>query len=77
MTSPRLLVCLNTFIFVHDRIYNSVADYYSSRVGVGCMYVGSMLDVPIQFSQWDSISMFLARGLKLFAGPCYKNLLYK
>ena len=23
-------------IFVHDRIYNSVADYRSSRVGVGC-----------------------------------------
>ena len=24
---------------VHDRIYNSVADYNSSRVGVGCMFV--------------------------------------
>ena len=24
-------------LFVHDRIYNSVADYRSSRVGVGCM----------------------------------------
>ena len=25
-------------ICVHNRIYNSVADYNSSRVGVGCMY---------------------------------------
>ena len=37
-------------IFVHD-VINSVADYNSLRVGVGCMYVGCrMLDIPRQIS---------------------------
>ena len=33
-------------VFVHDRIYNSVADYKSSRVGVGCC----MAYVPLFFT---------------------------
>ena len=41
-------------IFVHDRIYNSVADYRSSRVGVGCR----MSDVvcPLLFFFHDGIT---------------------
>ena len=52
--------------FVHDGIYNSVADYRSSRVGVGCrmsyvvcrmLYVGCrMSDVPSFFFFHDGIT---------------------
>ena len=31
------VLIIEDIILVHDRIYNSVADYNSSRVGVGCM----------------------------------------
>ena len=35
-------VCFFDLFVVHERIYNSVADNNSSRVGVGCMYVGCL-----------------------------------
>ena len=62
-------------IFVHDRIYNSVADYRSSRVGVGCRmsYVGGPLFSF--FSWWDNFWTLWARGLKICVGPYYGNLL--
>ena len=39
-------------LFVHDKIYNSVADYKSSRVGVGCQ----MSDDPFFFLLHDGIT---------------------
>ena len=38
------------FTFYSHLIYNSVADYNSSRVDVGCMSYVCMADVPIPFS---------------------------
>ena len=40
------------FNFNSNRIYNSVADYNSSRVFVGCI-----ADVPVPFSRWDNFSL--------------------
>ena len=37
-------------IFVHDGIYNSVADYYFSRVGVGCLMYVECMSVGLFFS---------------------------
>ena len=48
--------------FVHDEIYNSVADYNSSRVGVGC---GMYVKCPFHFH--DGITGFL--GLEDDAPP--------
>ena len=44
-------------IFVHDRIYNSVADYRSSRVGVGCRMEYGVCPPFFIFSQWDNCSI--------------------
>ena len=46
-------VTLKPIIFVHDGM-NSVADYNSLRVGVGCRMYGWILDVPRQISRWDN-----------------------
>ena len=38
--------CTPLLIFVHDRIYNSVADYNCLRVGRWVLDIGCMLNVP-------------------------------
>ena len=47
------VVVVVVILFVPRRIYNSVADFNPSRVGVGCMSDVYMLDVPVPFSRWD------------------------
>ena len=69
------MVISKELLFVHDRIYSSVADYNSSRVGVGCMYVECMSAVPVPFSWWDNFSKLWAQGLGFFVGPYYVNQL--
>ena len=62
------------FLLVHNRIYNSVADYNSSWVGVGCMSDVCMSDVPIPFSRWDSSSSLQAGGLGFFCGSIFMDV---
>ena len=51
-----IMFLLDCFIFiVHNRIYNSVAKYNSSRVGVGCMYV-------LFFYDWITFERFKLEG---------------
>ena len=58
-----------SIFFVHDRIYNSVADYNSSSVGFGCI-----LDVCPPCNFHDGIILQRCE-LGFFVGPFYVNLL--
>ena len=56
-----VVVVVKVDFVVHDRIYNSVADYNSLRVGVGCMY-DCMSDVPFHFHNGITSQRFELEG---------------
>ena len=74
------MTVLVRFFFVHEGIYSSVADYNSSRVGVGCWMsdVGCrMSDIGCMYVYHCSIFNAASWRAGIFVGPYYVDLLLK